>query len=49
MIGDSPLSVGENGNVTITGVSYEGTEGFWELLTKTNIDRSLITPYDEVI
>jgi hypothetical protein len=46
IIGDSPLSVDEDGDVTVLGVTYEGMEGPWELLTKTNIDRSLVTPKD---
>ena len=46
MIGDSPLTVDENGDVSLLGVTYEGTEGLWELLTKTNVDQSLVTPYD---
>jgi hypothetical protein len=46
MIGDLPLTVDENGDVPVLGVTYEGTEGLWELLTKTNVDQSLVTPYD---
>jgi hypothetical protein len=33
MFWDSPLSVDENSDVTIRGLTYEGTEGLWELLT----------------
>jgi hypothetical protein len=46
VIGDSPLSVDENGDVTVLGVTYDGTEGLWELLTRVNVDRSLVTPHD---
>jgi hypothetical protein len=46
MIGDSPLTVDENGDVYILCVTYDGTEGLWELLTKMNFDQSLVTPYD---
>jgi hypothetical protein len=46
MIGDSPLKVDENGDVSVLGVTYEGTEGLWELLTETNVNQSLFTPYD---
>jgi hypothetical protein len=46
MIGDSPLSVDENGDVTVRGETYEGTEGLWELLTKTKVNRSLFTPHE---
>jgi hypothetical protein len=34
MIGDSPVTVDEGGDVTVSGVTYEWTEGLWELLTK---------------
>ena len=44
MIGDSPLTVDENVDVSVLCVTYEGTEGLWELLTKTNVDHSLVTP-----
>jgi hypothetical protein len=37
--------VDENGNVSVLGLTYVGTEGLWELLTKTNVDQSLVTPY----
>ena len=46
MIGDSPLRVGENSAVTVLGVTNEGTEGLRELLTKRNVDQSLVTPYE---
>jgi len=46
MIGDSPLTVDENGYVSVLGVLYEGTVGLWELLTKMNVDQSLVKPYD---
>jgi hypothetical protein len=42
-IRDSPLLIEENDDVTVLGVTYEGTEGLWELLTKTNVDRSIVT------
>jgi hypothetical protein len=46
MIRDWPLSVDEKGDVTMLVMTYEGTEGLWEILTKTNIDRSLVTTND---
>jgi hypothetical protein len=49
MLGDLPLSVDENGDVTVLGVMYKGTEGLWERLTKTNIDRSFVTPEDMML
>ena len=46
MIGDSPLWVDENSYAILRGVTYGGMEGLLEFLTKTNVDRSLVTPYD---
>lgn len=46
MIGDSPVTVDEGGDVTVAEVTYEGTEGLWELLTKKKVDRSLIMQAD---
>jgi hypothetical protein len=40
------VSVDDNGYVTVRGVTYEGTKGLWELLTKTKVDQSLVMPYD---
>jgi hypothetical protein len=45
MTGDSPVTMGENGDVTVRGVTYEGTEGLWELPIKTKVDRSLVMRY----
>lgn len=41
---DSSFSVEENSDFTVRCVKYDGTEGLWELLTMTNVDRSLVTP-----
>ena len=46
MIGDSPLSVDEKGEVSVLDVTYEGWYGLWQLLTKMKVDRSLVIPYD---
>ena len=46
MVGESPMTVEENFDVNVRGVTYEGSNGLWEFLTKTNIDRSLVTPHD---
>ena len=46
MIRDSPISVDENSDVTVRGLTYKGTKELWEILTKKNVDRSLITVYD---
>jgi hypothetical protein len=39
MIGDSPVTVDEDGDVTVSGVTYEGTDGLWELLTKNKVEQ----------
>jgi len=44
MIGDSTLMVDENQR-ELRGVMYERTKGLWELLTKMNIDSSLVPPH----
>jgi len=49
MIGDSSISVDGNCDVTLWGVTYEGTDGVWELLTKKSVDRFIVMPYNEVI
>ena len=46
MIGDTQLTLDENSNVNVRDSSYEGTDVLWELLTKFNCDRSLVTPHD---
>jgi len=46
MIWDSPLSADENGDITLIGVMYEGTDGHWELLTGVNVDGSVVTRHD---
>ena len=46
MVGDSPLSAEENSDVNVRGVTYEGSDGLLEILTETNIDWPLVTPYD---
>ena len=46
MMRDSPLSVDENSDVTVLGVTCEGTVGLSELLTKKYVDLSLVTPWD---
>ena len=46
MIGNSPVTVDENGNINIHGETYRGTLGLWELLTKKNVNQSLVTKKD---
>jgi hypothetical protein len=38
MIGDSPMYVDTDGNITIKGTQFKGTEGLWALLTRQNVD-----------
>ena len=46
MIGNSPLTVDEDGGINIHGERYKGTAGLWELLTKKNVDQLLVTKND---
>ena len=46
MIGNSPVTVDEQGDIIIHGERYKGTAGLWELLTKKNINQSLVTKRD---
>ena len=46
MIGDSPVTVDAGGDVTVAGVTYEGTEVFWEFPTKKEVACSLIMQAD---
>jgi len=36
MIGDSPVFIDPDANLTINGTVFKGTEGLWELLTRKN-------------
>jgi hypothetical protein len=47
-IGDSRVTMDEAGDVTVLGVTYEGTTGLWKLLANTDVDRSLVTLGDMV-
>jgi hypothetical protein len=46
MIGDSKITVGNQGDIDIRGKHFKGTRGLWELLTRKNVDRKLVTPDD---
>jgi hypothetical protein len=46
MIGNAPLSVDNDSNITIYGKQYNGTKGLWELLTRKNVDKSVVTAHD---
>jgi len=46
MIGDSAVLVDTDSDVTIKGQEFRGTKGLWELLTRKNVNRKLITTDD---
>ena len=46
MIGDSEMTVDENSNIHIKGVSFEGTKGLWRLLTLKSVLPSSATKQD---
>jgi hypothetical protein len=46
MIGNAPLSVDNDSNITIYGRQYSGTKGLWELLTRKNVYKNVITAHD---
>jgi hypothetical protein len=43
MIGDSALSVDRDSDIWIKGRRFKGTRGLWELLTRKNVKREIIT------
>jgi hypothetical protein len=45
MIGNSPLSVDNDSNTTIYGRHYNGTKGLWEILTRKNVYKSVVTAH----
>jgi len=46
MIGGSPLFIYPNDNVTIKGNAFRGTEWFWELLTRKNVNTEVVNKTD---
>ena len=46
MIGNSLLTVDEDGDIIINGETFKGTKGLWELLTRKNVDTKLTTKKD---
>ena len=46
MIGDSPVIVDPDGNITIKRTVFRGTEGLWELLTRKNVNTEVIKKND---
>jgi len=46
MIGDSPVLIDSNSNLTIKGIKFEGTDGLWQLLTLKNVDPNSVDQHD---
>jgi len=46
MIGDSPVIVDPDGNITIKRTVFRGTEGLWELLTRKDVNTQLFGKED---
>ena len=46
MIGDSPLTVDDDSDVTIKGKHFRGTESLWELLKRRKVQWDIITTDD---
>ena len=38
-IGDSPVLVDQDGDITIKENEFRGSEGLWELLTRNNVNK----------
>ena len=45
-IGNSVVTIDPDSNVVIQGVTYRGTKGLFELLTRKRVDRSFVTDRD---
>jgi len=46
MVGDSPIVIDTDGDITIKERVFEGSKGLWELLTRNEVNRVLITKDD---
>jgi hypothetical protein len=46
LIGDEPLTVDRESNITIYGKEYRGTLGLWELLTRKSVNKDIVTIQD---
>jgi len=46
MIGHSVLTVDDTSDISINGRHFKGTRGLWELLTRKNITRGVVTTDD---
>jgi len=45
-IGNANVEIDQDSNVIVKGISYKGTRGLLELLTRKKVDRSFITDSD---
>jgi hypothetical protein len=46
MIGDAPLTVDRESNITIYGKGYRGIRGLWELLTHKKVNKEIVSTQD---
>jgi len=46
MIGDEPVLVDTSGYITIKDRLFKGTKGWWELLTRKNVNTEAVTRDD---
>jgi len=46
MIGDSPIAVDTDGDITIKERVFKGSKGLWELLTLKKVNMEFITKDD---
>jgi hypothetical protein len=42
-IGDSPVLVDQDGDITVKENEFRGSEGLWELLTRKNVNKEHVT------
>jgi len=46
MVGDSPVFIDTDDNITIKGTAFRGTEVLWEILTRKNVNTEVIKKND---
>ena len=46
MIGDSVLTADDTTDISINGKNFKGNQGLWELLTRKNVTRGVMTAED---
>ena len=47
MVGDSPIVVDTNGDITIKERVFKGSKGLWELLKRKQVNTEFITKDDQ--